>query len=74
MRAPFRNRRIGGLTMDDRLEYYDPARQDIDSEHERCVVEDGERWFGHGMLCRRPELHKIQVPKPADRGSGDGAS
>lgn len=52
------------------MEYYDPARQDIDAEHERCVVEDGERWFGHGMLCRRPELHP--VPESADRGSDDG--
>lgn len=52
------------------MEYYDPARQDIDAEHDGCVVEDGERWFGHGMLCRRPELHP--VPESADRGSDDG--
>lgn len=40
-----------------RLDYYDPRRQQIDAEHEHCVLEDGVRWFGHGMECRRPELH-----------------
>lgn len=39
-----------------RFSYYDPSRQDIVSEHD-CVFEDGEWWFGHGMICRYPELH-----------------
>jgi hypothetical protein len=43
------------------LEYYDPARQEIRFEHEDCVVEDGERWFGHGMPCRHPEWHEDEA-------------
>lgn len=50
----------------DLMDYYDPARQDIDAEHEGCVVEDGVRWFGHGMECRRPELHPAPQSFEAD--------
>lgn len=39
------------------LEYYDPARQEDPTEHYECSLEDGEIWFGHGMICRYPELH-----------------
>lgn len=43
------------------MDYYDPRRQDIEEEHAHCVLEDGERWFGHGMECRRPDLHTLGV-------------
>lgn len=39
-----------------RLDYYDPARQNLISEHD-CTYEDGEWWFGHGMPCKHPGLH-----------------
>lgn len=38
------------------FDYYDPARQNLISEHD-CVFEDGEWWFGHGMPCKHPQLH-----------------
>jgi hypothetical protein len=51
------------------LDYYDPKRQDNVAEHGGCVVEDGERYFGHGMICRRPALHDDPFPYAGEHGS-----
>lgn len=44
------------LTEHRTLDYYDPARQNLISEHD-CTFEDGQWWFGHGMPCKHPALH-----------------
>lgn len=49
----------------ERLDYYDPARQDRISEHDG-VFEDGEWWFGHGMPCKHPKLHAEPQGEPSD--------
>ncbi len=48
----------------ERLDYYDPARQNRISEHD-CVFEDGEWWFGHGMPCMHPKLHAERQGEPS---------
>lgn len=52
----FRDQARAALAVFERLDYYDPRRQNLISEHD-CVFEDGEWWFGHGMPCKHPTLH-----------------
>lgn len=52
-------------TNPEKLDYYDPARQNLVSEHD-CDYEDGEWWFGHGMPCKHPGLHVQPQREPSD--------
>lgn len=58
---PLRNARLEAALRDlvkaVQVDYFDPRRQQFASEHSDCLVEDGERWFGHGMPCRFPQFH-----------------